>query len=186
MEKIKEGKYVELAYDIFEVAKPKDVLMFKFTDEHPDKFVFGMDAGMLPGFVDNIKGLGIGDKFDFILTSEDAFGPYLENYVMALPRETFEVDGEFQADRVKVGNTIEMLTSDGHRVQGEVLEVGDSVKIDFNHPLAGQYIHYIGEVKTVRDATVEELNPKSCGCGCGCGDHDHDDHCGCDGCNGCH
>ena len=146
-----------------------------------------MDAGMLPGFMDNLRGLAAGDKFDFVLSPEEAFGPYLENYVQSYPRSTFEVDGEFQADVVKVGATIQMLTQDGHRVDGDVLEVGDEmVKIDFNHPLAGQSIHYIGEVKEVRDATVEELNPKhGCGgCSCGC-DHDHDHGCDCGSCGGC-
>ena len=184
MDKIKEGKYVALVYDIYEVATPKDVLMFQFTEKYPDKFVFGMDAGMLPGFMDNLRGLAAGDKFDFVLSPEEAFGPYLENYVQSYPRSTFEVDGEFQADVVKVGATIQMLTQDGHRVDGDVLEVGDEmVKIDFNHPLAGQSIHYIGEVKEVRDATVEELNPKhGCGgCSCGC-DHDHDHGCDCGSC----
>ena len=31
--------------------------------------------------------------------------------------------------------------------------------MDFNHPLAGENLHYVGMVKLVRDATEEELHP---------------------------
>ena len=82
-----------------------------------------------------------------------------------------------------------MMTADGFRINGIVLDVtDDKVKMDFNHPLAGKDVRFKGKVTLVRDATPEELQPaQGCGCGCShsdCGDHDHDG-CGCgDGC--CH
>ena len=124
MDKISEGKYVELIYDLFEVGDGRNELMYSFTTEQPDRFVFGMDPGMLEGFKNGIMGLSAGDAFDFTLSPEQAFGPVMEEMIMEFRRELFEVDGEFDDERVKVGKTIEMLTADGHRVAGEVLEVG--------------------------------------------------------------
>ena len=148
MDKISEGKYVELIYDLFEVGDGRNELMYSFTTEQPDRFVFGMDPGMLEGFKNGIMGLSAGDAFDFTLSPEQAFGPVMEEMIMEFRRELFEVDGEFDDERVKVGNTIEMLTADGHRVAGEVLEVGPKkVKMDFNHPLAGQTIKFTGKVR---------------------------------------
>ncbi|CAG0911664.1 unnamed protein product, partial [Cyprideis torosa] len=49
---------------------------------------------------------------------------------------------------------------------------GDMVKIDANHPLAGETLHFEVEVLDVRDATEEEIahgHPHAPG---GCG-HDH-------------
>ena len=183
MDKISEGKYVELIYDLFEVGDGRNELMYSFTAEQPDRFVFGMDPGMLEGFKNGIMGLSAGDAFDFTLSPEQAFGPVMEEMIMEFRRELFEVDGEFDDERVKVGNTIEMLTADGHRVAGEVLEVGPKkVKMDFNHPLAGQTIKFTGKVKTVRPATEQELHPKrGCGGCSGCGSNDG----GCGGCGGC-
>lgn len=112
------------------------------------------------------------------------------------------VDGKFDAEMVKPGALVPMMTADGFRINGLVKEVTDKeVVMDFNHPLAGKDVRFKGEVKTVRDATTEELQPAhGCGCGChdhgcgdegcGCGDHDdccgsHGHHCGDDAC-GCH
>lgn len=184
MEKIKPGKFVELVYDLYEVAEPTEILMYQFTDERPDNFVFGMDNGMLESFKKAIEGKNQGEDFDITLPPAEAFGPIVEDYVMDFDKNLFEVDGVFDDERIKPGNTIEMMTPDGHQIPGDVLEVtADKVKIDFNHPLAGQTIHFKGKVKTVRDATQEELNPKV-GC-CGCGD-DHGQGCGDGGCgDGC-
>ena len=45
--------------------------------------------------------------------------------------------------------------------------------MDFNHPLAGEDLHFKGKVIEVRDPKPEELsgcNSGSCGSGCGSGD----------------
>ena len=51
METIKFGKYVELAYEIFVVDNDGEASVFKFTPERPDAFVFGLDQGMIDGFM---------------------------------------------------------------------------------------------------------------------------------------
>ena len=98
------------------------------------------------------------------------------------------VDGKFDAEAVKPGAYIPMMTGDGFRITGKVVEVGpDHVVMDFNHPLVGKDLRFKGKVVTVRDATPEELHP-SCGGGCcggGCGDGEgcgSEGSCGCDGC----
>lgn len=188
METIKPGKFVELVYDIYEVAEPQEILMYKFNEDMPESFVYGMNNGMLESFAKAIAGLKAGEAFDVTFGPDDAFGPYMESYLMEFDKEMFTVDGVFDEERVKEGNPIEMMTSDGHRVVGDVVSVSpEKVKIDFNHPLAGQTIHFIGKIKTVRDATPEELQPKSGCCGC---DHEHGDEGGCcgdeGGCGSCH
>jgi FKBP-type peptidyl-prolyl cis-trans isomerase SlyD len=79
----------------------------------------------------------------------------------------------------------------GNRFNGKVVGVeNDNVKMDFNHPLAGEDLHFKGEVVGIRDASAEELahghihQASSCGCGDGCGcDSDGCNSGGCDGCN---
>ena len=73
-----------------------------------------------------------------------------------------------------------MMTSDGYRINGLVVDVtDDEVEMDFNHPLAGEDVRFKGSIITVRDATPEELQPAH-GCGCGC-HHGGEDSCGCHG-----
>ena len=185
---IKPGKFVVLTYDLYAGAgEPEETLMMRATDEMPDQFVFGVDQNILPSMLKRLEGLKQGDKFDFVLSCEEAFGERNEEHVMELDKEIFMVDGKFVFQCLVVGNTVPMLTSEGYRINGSVLKVtDDKVLMDFNHPLAGENLHYVGMVKLVRDATEEELHPRhSCGCGCG---HDHGscgDDCG-DCCDGCH
>ena len=82
--------------------------------------------------------------------------------------------------------------AEGQRFNGRVLEVGDQkVKIDLNHPLAGETLQFEGKVLENRDATENEINQLikhltgGCG-GCGggnCGDCGGGD-CDCGNCNG--
>lgn len=104
--------------------------------------------------------------------------------IMSLDKSIFVVDGKFDAETIKVGNVVPMMTEQGHRVQGVVTHVGDDkVVMDFNHPLAGESVKYSGTVLEVRDSTDEERNPSHGGCGgcSGCGSSE-DGSCG--GCNG--
>jgi FKBP-type peptidyl-prolyl cis-trans isomerase SlyD len=69
----------------------------------------------------------------------------------------------------------------------EILD--ETVKMDFNHPLAGEDLYFSGKVFHVREASEEELNQQSCGCGSSCGDgcepEENVGGCGCgDGCCG--
>ena len=188
METIKPGKYIELAYEVFEVEKEENALMMKFTEEHPDRFIFGVEKDVLPDFEKGLQGLKAGDTFDMTFSPEQAFGEHLEKYVMDLDKSIFNnEEGVFDSKMVYVGNVIPMMTEDGYRVHGIVLDINDEkVVVDFNHPLAGKAVRYKGKVVTVRDAKAEDMQPQhSCG-GCSCG-HDHDG-CGdgCNGCSGCH
>jgi FKBP-type peptidyl-prolyl cis-trans isomerase SlyD len=40
----------------------------------------------------------------------------------------------------------------------EVDENQNTITLDFNHPLAGEELHFIGKIISVRDATQEELD----------------------------
>jgi len=53
--------------------------------------------------------------------------------------------------RVKVGEDLEMSDAEGNPLVGKVISIGDDgVEMDFNHPLAGYDLHFIGEVLEVR------------------------------------
>lgn len=187
MEEIKFGKYVELAYTVSTINNDNtEELMHEFKETAPDRFVYGIEQGMIESFANRIKGLKKGENFDFTLSPAEAFGEDNPDLIMTLDKKIFVgPDGKFDAETVKVNSVIPMMTQDGHRVQGIVINITDlSVVMDFNHPLAGESVRYVGKVLEVRDATEEERNPASCG-GCGgCGSNGGG--CGSNGgCNGC-
>ena len=187
MEKILPGKYVEISYDLFEVAPDgSENLVHNVTEEEPERFIFGVTQGLLMPLECALEGLGVAQTFDVPVKAGEGF-PYNPDDVATLDKSIFMVDGKFDSETIKEGAYIPMMTGDGFRITGQVKEVAsDHVVMDFNHPLVGKDLRFKGKVVAVRDATPEELHP-SCGGGCcggGCGDSGcgEDGSCGCDGC----
>ncbi|MDR1783614.1 MAG: FKBP-type peptidyl-prolyl cis-trans isomerase, partial [Dysgonamonadaceae bacterium] len=155
-------------------------LMERATPEHPLTFMFGMGM-MLEAFEKNIEGLQKGDKFSFVLKPEEAYGVYYEENVAELPKHIFEINGKIDTERIFEGATLPMSDSQGHRMMGSILEIKPEVIVmDFNHPLAGETLHFDGEVIDVHVPSPEEIAALASEDGCGCGSSCSDDcSCGC-------
>ncbi|MDR0798299.1 MAG: FKBP-type peptidyl-prolyl cis-trans isomerase [Dysgonamonadaceae bacterium] len=184
--KITEDKVVSVTYDLTVEDGDQKELMERATREHPLTFLFGMGM-MLETFEKNLEGLQVGDHFSFVLQPEEAYGEFVEANVVELPKSIFEIDGKFDSERISEGQTLPMMDAQGHRLMGSVLEIKPEVVVmDFNHPLAGETLHFDGEVIDVHDATPEEIAALTNEGGCDCEQCDSapgDESCGC-GCNG--
>lgn len=180
------GKYsmVTLTYDL-RVDDENGEVVEQATDEQPLQFLYGSGA-MLPKFESHLAGLREGEPFTIRLSKNDAYGDLNEDAIVELPKHVFLVDGKFDDELISVGNTVPMMSSNGQRLNGLVLDISDDVvKMDFNHPLAGEDLFFSGKVKEVREASDEEVaqilsGGGSCGCGSGggCGSGCDDDSCG--------
>lgn len=184
-----ENKYITVAYKLYAIEDGEKDFIEEATQEQPYEVITGLGL-TLDAFEDQVKGLKAGDKFDFTITKDDAYGDIDEAHVITLPKEIFEVEGKFDSERIIEGNIVPLMTAEGQRINGTVKEVKeDSVVMDMNHPLAGCDLNFTGEVIESRPATNEELagiaqmmSGGGCGCGCdecgdGCGDHDHEHGC---------
>jgi FKBP-type peptidyl-prolyl cis-trans isomerase SlyD len=158
--------------------KDADGEIIEDVQKEPREMLFGFDK-MISGFESNLKGLTTGNDFNFSLNAEQSFGEYRDDMVVNVPKQAFMVDGALREDLVFVGNEISMMDNSGRPLRGKVVEImEESVKMDFNHPLAGEGLHVSGSVLGVREMTPADIEPKSTGCGSGCGcssegDHDH-------------
>ena len=190
--KITANKSVSAEYELFVDGEKEGELelMEKATSQQPLNFIYGVGM-MLPKFEEHLFGLGTGDKFDFSINVEDAYGEYEDSNVIDLDRSIFEIEGKLDEKVIFAGNVVPLMDSEGNRLNAQVIEVTDTnVKVDLNHPLAGENLHFKGSVLEVREATEEELNAilgggEGCGCGsggCGCDEgegHSHGGGCGC-------
>jgi FKBP-type peptidyl-prolyl cis-trans isomerase SlyD len=182
--KISDDKIVSLTYDLTVDTDEngETELMERATKENPLTFMYGMGM-MLDAFEKNIFDLQVGDKFSFTLSPEEAYGEYYTQKVVELPKNIFEIDGKFDEERIAEGETLPMMDASGNRMMGSVLEIkAEVVVMDFNHPLAGETLHFDGEVIDVHEATEEEIEALNQTGGCDCGSCDSTDK-GCDGCN---
>ena len=154
---VEQNKVVELTYELRVNGKNGEIIE-KVEKESPLTFIFGR-GNLLPDFESNISGLNVGDTFNFKLDPEKAYGNISEEAIADLPKNLFEIDGKIDDNILKVGNNVPMQDNSGNRLNGLVMEIGDDiVKMDFNHPLAGDTLYFSGTVATIRDATKEELD----------------------------
>ena len=176
--KIGEKTFVSLTYTLTVDGHVVD----SATKENPLAFPFG--AGyLLPKFEEHINGLSAGDKFEFTLPAADGYGEVVEQAIVELPVSVFMVDGKVEDGLLTIGNQIPMSTADGQHLMGLVRAVTlDTVRMDFNHPMAGKTLNFSGEIVEVREATDEDYfhGMEACDCGdCEGGEKKGGCNCGC-------
>ena len=194
----KKNQYMEVAYQLFVDGENGQEMTEEATKERPFQFITGFGVA-LDAFEQQVAGLQKGDSFDFTITHDQAYGDYRDDLVLDLEREVFSINGHFDHEHIYEDAIVPLQNEEGNRFYGRIVEVGEEkVKVDLNHPLAGETLHFEGKVLENREATNEEIqgmiNRMSGGCS-GCGGGCHHDHCdgdcehehgkGCD-CGHCH
>ncbi len=193
----KTNKLIAAQYQLFTISENGErKLVEETTKEQPFVFITGFDAA-LDALEERLENLKLGEKFDFELEKEKAFGEYEPSRVIELNKEMFIVDGQFDSKNIFKGAQIPLKNEDGNFFIGTVLEIGDAaVKVDLNHPLAGKKLNFKGYIIENREATKDEIktmlshmNGGGCGGDCGgceggcghheggCGHHEHEDGC---------
>ncbi|MFH4855615.1 FKBP-type peptidyl-prolyl cis-trans isomerase [Vibrio diabolicus] len=110
----------------------------------PAKFVMG-DGSLSENFEQCLIGLETGAQKAIELKAEDAFGMPNPDHVHHMDRTKFVGDAG-----VEVGTIMAFSGPDGMEIPGIITEIaGDSVTVDFNHPLAGQDVTFEVEILSV-------------------------------------
>jgi peptidylprolyl isomerase len=131
MRPAKQGDTVRVHYR----GKLQDGSVFDETFDHePLRFTIG-GGQLIPGFEEAVVGMEPGDSKTAELPVEKAFGPYLEERVVEVPKNKF---ARWDPQPL-VGERVPILQPDGSSIDVIVTEVTESkVTVDFNHPFAGQ------------------------------------------------
>lgn len=169
--KIAEGKFVAIDYtlkldsgEVVDASEPGE----------PLGFISG-SGQIIPGLEAQLEGRGVPDAFTAVVEAADAYGVRDEGLIDEVPRKNFPAEMEIEPGM--------QFTARGHGgpVSFIVMSVdAEKVVADFNHPLAGQRLHFEVKISEVREPTaeeIEELSGSDHGC---CGDHEHS----CSGCGG--
>jgi FKBP-type peptidyl-prolyl cis-trans isomerase SlyD len=151
--KIQPNSVVALTYDLYTTENGEKVFVEKATEEQPLVFLYGVGM-MLPKFEENLNGLGAGDDYDFELAAADAYGERDDQAVAELPKDMFQ-----NMDLPEVGSVLPLQDNNGNQFRARVTNVSDAgISVDLNHPMAGQDLHFKGQILNVREATEEELS----------------------------
>lgn len=170
---MKETNKFTIAYKLYSIKNGERNLEEETSPEEPFVFISGFGT-TIPGFEKNIENLKDEEEFDFTIPCAEAYGEYVAERVIKLPRP----EDESQFD-LSVGAVIPLQNEDGQRFMGQITAIeANEVTIDLNHPLAGSDLNFVGKVVSRAEATPQEitqlLNMLSGG---GC-------HGGCGGCGG--
>lgn len=112
--------------------------------DKPAKLVIG-DGSLSDSFEQCLIGLQVGEKQAIELKAEDAFGMPNPDNIHHMDRAKFVGDAE-----VEVGTIMAFSGPDGMEIPGIIVDIaGDSVTVDFNHPLAGQDVTFEVEILSV-------------------------------------
>lgn len=96
---------------------------------------FEVGSGMvIKGFDDGVTGMKVGDKKTINIPAEDAYGHKNSEMIIDYPKEQFPPNIELE-----VGSQLVMSDASGRQFQVKIAEITDDVvKLDANHPLAGE------------------------------------------------
>ncbi|PLX94746.1 MAG: peptidylprolyl isomerase [Desulfuromonas sp.] len=130
---ITEGSKVSLEYSL--TLKDQGVIDSNVGGEALT-FVYGSKQ-IIPGLEKAVGGMKVGEQKNVEIAPEEAYGPVYQEAI------TTANISQFPADLQKVGAMVQTQGQDGRQLRGKVVSIeGDMVKVDFNHPLAGQTLYF--------------------------------------------
>lgn len=160
MDKVENGRYVSVAYtgtldngEIFDTSEGKAPLEIQ------------MGTGQLiEGFERALLGMGVGEKKTFTVPATEAYGERDTDATLDIPVANVPPGMDPQ-----IGQTVGLTTNDGRQVPARITDVTEvHVRVDMNHPLAGEALTFAIEVMGISDTPTQA--PSACAGGCGdCG-----------------
>lgn len=119
----------------------------------PLDFVQG-SGQIIPGLEQALAGMAIGDGKAVTVVPSDGYGEVDPGAFQLLPFDAFPSDMELSP-----GLQMQVRDETGRVFPVQIAEVrSDGVLLDFNHPLAGETLHFQVKVVGLRQATKEELD----------------------------
>ncbi len=97
-----------------------------------DNFEFEVGSGtVIKGVDEAVIGMEKGEEKEIVVNPEKGYGMPEKKYIIKIPRDQIQGD-------VKVG----MVLKSSNGLVGKVVDVGDEITVDFNHPLAGKTLKF--------------------------------------------
>lgn len=118
----------------------------------PVTFIYGRNQ-MMPAIEDALLDKEAGDIVNVVVPPEEAYGERNEEAIQQIPRHFIPPDIE-----LRPGLLLAMHTPEGEEIGMQVVDFNDeTVTVDFNHPLAGKHLYFTIFIRSVREASPEEL-----------------------------
>ncbi len=145
---VQDGVVVSMEYSLHVDGE----LLDSSEGQGPLQFLAGY-GNIVAGLESEMMGMKIGESKDVVVQPGDGYGEFDDEAFMDVPR------GQFPKDMTLAVDTELTVRDDaGHARYARVDNIeGDTVRLDFNHPLAGAELHFNVKVVSLREPNGEEL-----------------------------
>ena len=145
--KVQDGHVVSMDYTLHVDGEVLDTS----SGHEPLEFLQGA-GNIIPGLEQELYGMTIGESKKVIVQPEDGYGTLDSEAFVDVPKEQFP-----PTIPLETGIEIQVTNQDGQPMSARIDSVSDdSVRLDFNHPLAGKELHFDVKVVALRNPTDEE------------------------------
>jgi FKBP-type peptidyl-prolyl cis-trans isomerase SlyD len=149
-DKVKDDVVVTLQYTLrlddgtlVEESEPDDPLVYLHGHEN-----------IIPGLEKELAGLRVGDRKSVVVDPEEGYGDYDPEDIGRISKDG--LPDEFEPE---VGMLVPIIDEEGNEAEVLIIEITDEdLIVDFNHPMAGERLHFDVEITELREATPEELD----------------------------
>lgn len=118
----------------------------------PIQFLQGY-GNIIPGLERELYGMAAGERKEVVVTAADGYGEIDPDSFSDVPRSEFPPQIPMQ-----VGIELQIKDKSGDILDARIDTVtADTVRLDFNHPLAGKQLNFSVHVVALRNPTPEEL-----------------------------
>jgi FKBP-type peptidyl-prolyl cis-trans isomerase SlyD len=145
---VQDGIVVSMEYTL----KVDDEVIDSSDGQEPLEFLTGY-GNIIPGLEREMMGMKVGDSKDVVVAATEGYGEYDAEAFIDVPR------GEFPKDMpVEEGLELSVRDDEGNARYARVESVeAETVRLNFNHPLAGDELHFNVKIVSLREPTSEEL-----------------------------
>ena len=120
--------------------------------QDPLQFLVG-HGNIISGLEREMIGMKVGESKQVTVPPAEGYGEFDENAFVNVPRSAFPADIP-----VEEGTELTVRDDTGQPRYARIDAVdGDTVTLNFNHPLAGDELHFNVKVVAVREPSSEEL-----------------------------
>ena len=148
-ESVQDGVVVSIEYTLHVDGE----LLDSSEGQGPLHFLAGY-GNIISGLENEMMGMKIGDSKNVIVQPADGYGEFDENAFLNVPRAQFPKDMQLE-----VGAELTVRDNEDNARMAHVDSIeGDTVTLNFNHPLAGDELHFHVKVVALREPNDEELS----------------------------
>jgi FKBP-type peptidyl-prolyl cis-trans isomerase SlyD len=145
---VQDGVVVSMEYSL----RVDNEVIDSSDGQGPLEFLAG-HGNIISGLEREMIGMKVGDSKAVVVAPEDGYGEFDDEAFMDVPRKDFPKDMP-----VEEGLELTVRDDEGQARYARVDGISDeTVTLNFNHPLAGDELHFDVKVVGLREPTAEEL-----------------------------